>query len=106
MAYYANPEERARLIAGLYDLARFLRDHPDAPAPRWADVLVFPPEGTYEERRAEVDRIAASIGAEITNWTEDHGHYAASRGFGPVQYRVVAISAYARSRQEKAGAGA
>ena len=69
----------------------FLQDHPDVPAPRWADVYVFPPRGTDEQMRAEIDQIAARIGAEATD-DADHGHYAASRHFGPVQYRAVAIS--------------
>ena len=43
MSYYANSEERAGLIAGLRDLAQFLDQNPDVPAPRWADLLVFPP---------------------------------------------------------------
>jgi hypothetical protein len=88
---YANADERGRLIAGFRALADFLQDHPDVPAPYWADVYVFPPRSTDEQMRAEIDQIAARIGAE----TEDdaaYGHYAAARHFGPVQYRAVAIS--------------
>ena len=64
---YANADERGRLIAGLRALADFLQDHPDVPAPRWADVYVFPPRGTDEQMRAEIDQIAARIGAEATD---------------------------------------
>jgi hypothetical protein len=106
MAYYANEHERSRLIAGLYELATFLQDHPDVPSPRWADVMVFPPDGTEEEMRAEVDSIAARIGAEVTDWIKDRGHYTASRNFGPVQYRAVAINGYARPRQAADETGA
>jgi hypothetical protein len=88
---YANADERGRLIAGLRALAAFLQDHPYVPAPRWADVYVFPPRGADEQMRAEIDQIAARIGTVVTDDT-DHGHYAASRHFGPVQYRAVAIS--------------
>ena len=87
---YANADERGRLIAGLRALAAFLQDHPDVPAPRWTDVYVFPPRGTDEQMRAEIDQIAALIGAESTN-DAAYGHYAAARLFGPVQYRAVAI---------------
>ena len=45
MSYYANSEERARLIAGLRDLAEFLDQNPQVPAPRSTDLLVFPPAG-------------------------------------------------------------
>jgi hypothetical protein len=38
---YGNAEERGSLIAGLRDLADFLEEHPEAPVPWRADVLVF-----------------------------------------------------------------
>jgi hypothetical protein len=88
---YANADERSRLVAGFRALADFLQDHPDVPAPRWADVYVFPPRGTDGQMRAEIDQIAARIGAEPIDDTA-YGHYAAARRFGPVQYRAVAIS--------------
>ena len=86
---YASQDERNRLIDGLRALANFLHDHPDVPAPRWADVLVFPPDGTDEEERAEIDVIASRIGAEPVETIS--GHYSTSLSFGPVQYRAVAI---------------
>src|SRR5437879_1482405 len=86
---YASQDDRNRLIGGLRALAQFLNDHPDVPAPRWADVLVFPPDGTDEEERAEIDVIASRIGAEPVETIS--GHYSASLGFGPVRYRAVAI---------------
>jgi hypothetical protein len=87
---YANADERGRLIAGLRALADFLQDHQDVPAPRWAYVYVFPPRGADEQMRAEIDQIAARIGAEPTD-DAAYGHYAAACLFGPVQYRAVAI---------------
>jgi hypothetical protein len=89
MAYYANPDERDRLIGGLRALAEFLQDHSDVPAPRWADVLVFPPDGTDEEERAEIDAIASRIGT-ATNESAS-GHYSACLTFGPVAYQAIAI---------------
>ena len=50
MNYYANDEERVRLIAGLRDLADFLDQNPDVPAPWGADVLVFPTEASDMRR--------------------------------------------------------
>jgi len=88
MAFYADADQRARLIAGLLDLAVFLEVSPDVPAPLYADVLVFPPDGTDAERRAEIDAIAARIGGTAETIC---GHYVVSRFFGPVQYRAVAI---------------
>lgn len=80
---------RNQLITGLLDLAVFLEAHPDIPAPHCADVLVFPADGTDDEQRAEIDAIAAQIGVDAIE--SRSGHYSASRDFGPVQYRAVAI---------------
>ena len=63
MSYYANSEERAELIAGLRELAEFLDQNPQVPAPRSTDLLVFPPDGSDAEMFAEIDVIAGQIGA-------------------------------------------
>jgi hypothetical protein len=59
--------------------------------PRWADIYVFPPRGADEQMRTEIDQVAARMGTVVT---DDAGHCVASRHFGPVQYRAVAISAH------------
>ena len=87
MSYYANNSERMQLIKGLHELAEFIKDNEDVPVPRDIDVLVFPHEINDETRRREIDRIAALIGVV----PEDTGHYVASRRFGLVEYRAVAI---------------
>lgn len=99
MAYYANPDERDRLIGGLRTLAEFLRGHPDVPAPRWASLLVFPPDGTDEEQRAEIDVIASRIGAQTSE--SSGGHYSASVVFGPVEYRAIAIPKTSEASDEE-----
>jgi hypothetical protein len=91
VTYYASDDERDRLIGGLRTLAQFLQDHPGIPAPRWTDVLVFPPDGPDEEQRAEIDVIASRIGAETSE--SARGHYSCAISFGPVEYRAVAIPA-------------
>jgi hypothetical protein len=85
MNHYANDQERVRLIAGLHDLAEFLDQNPQVPAPRYADLLVFPPDGTDAEMFAEIDIIAGRAGTTVSadNFA---GHYRAVRKFGPVQY--------------------
>jgi hypothetical protein len=89
MTYYASTGQRSRLIAGLRGLAEFLESTPDAPAPQYADVHVFPSDGNNAQQRAEIDAIATRIGAEAQETIG--GHYIAVRCFGPVQYRAVAI---------------
>ena len=103
MTYYANDQERVRLIAGLRDLAEFLDQNPQVPAPRYADLLVFPPRATNAEMFAEVDVIAGQIGVTASQNDTPDRHYIASRYFGPVQYRAVAIPQAARNdRNEEA----
>jgi hypothetical protein len=100
MSYYANSEERAELIAGLRALADFLDQNSQIPAPRFADLLVFPPNGSDAEMFAEIDVIAALIGTTASDADSPAGHYSAMRGFGPVQYRAVAIPNSARHQSE------
>ena len=95
-----NSEERRQLIAGLRELAEFLDQNPQIPAPWRADVLVFPPNGSDAEMFAEIDVIAEQIGATASDADSPAGHYSAVRDFGPVQYRAVAIPNSARSRSE------
>jgi hypothetical protein len=90
---YANDKERSNLITGLRDLADFLEGRPEVPAPRWADLMVFPPAGTNSEMRQEIDDIAVLIGSGIDDQVPGYDHYTTSRSFGPVQYRAVAIPA-------------
>ena len=61
---------------------------PEVPAPSYADVFIFPPDGADPERHAEIDVIAAQIRETPETVC---GHYVVSRFFGPVQYRAVAI---------------
>ena len=96
---YGNAEERGSLTAGLRDLADFLEENPEAPVPRHADVLVFPPTGTDMQMKAEIDRIAALIDAAVNDQTADSGHYTASRKFGPVQYEAVVIPSRWKARR-------
>ena len=100
MNHYANDEQRVRLIAGLRDLADFLDRNPDVPAPREADLLVFPPDASDAEMFAEVDTIAVLIGSPASDSDSPRGHYSAVRSFGPVQYRAVAIPYRARKEDE------
>jgi hypothetical protein len=101
MNYYANSEERSGLIAGLRELADFLDRNQQVPAPRRTDMLVFPPAGSDAEMFTEIDAIASRIGATASDADSPAGHYSASRDFGPVQYRAVAIPHAARHHQDE-----
>lgn len=99
MNYYANDEERVRLIAGLRDLADFLAKNPEVPAPWGTEILVFPVESGDAEMFAEIDTIAELIGSTASVADSPRGHYRAVRNFGPVQYRAVAIPRSARDSE-------
>ena len=100
MNHYANPEERARVIAGLRDLADFLDRNPQVPAPGYTDLLVFPPIGSDAVMFAEIDAIAELVGTTASDADSPRGHYSAVRDFGPVQYRAIAIPHSARRQSE------
>jgi hypothetical protein len=88
---YTDTTGRQALIAGLRALADFLESNPGVPAPKHTtDVLVFPPSASDDEKKREIDVIASRIGSGTET---SHGHYTASRRFGPVEYRAVAIPA-------------
>jgi hypothetical protein len=98
MNYYANDDQRARLVAGLRDLADFLDQNPEVPAPWGTDLLVFPPEASDAEMFAEIDTIAGLIGSTASDDGSPNGHYSAVRNFGLVQYRAIAIPRRARKK--------
>jgi hypothetical protein len=99
MNYYANDEERVRLIAGLRGLADFLDQNPEVPTPWGTDILVFPVKAGDAEMFAEIDTIARLIGSTASDADSPRGHYSAVRNFGPVQYRAVAIPHSARDNE-------
>src|ERR1700733_6118813 len=91
MNFYANSEQRGRLVAGLRELADFLAANADVPVPPRAEVLVFPPPGSNAEMFAEIDLIAEQIGTTASDANSLAGHYSTCLDFGLVQYRAVAI---------------
>ena len=96
---YADFTERTSLIGGLRDLADYLESSPDLPTTNGATVYAFPPEGDCAAMRAEIDAIAVRLGT--TAHPTAHGdHYTATRSFGPVEYRAVAICQHHHDEQE------
>lgn len=98
---YASTNERAALIGGLRDLADYLESNPGVPAPIYSDVFTFPPDGDWAVMRAEIDSIAARLG--VAGRETGGGHYVATRSFGPIEYRAVAIPRTNDSDNEQSG---
>jgi hypothetical protein len=80
---------RAQFINGLRDLANFLGAHFGFPVPDSAEITIFPDGASYADRCANVDRLALALGATTKN---SLGHYSTERAFGPITYRIVAVS--------------
>lgn len=97
---YANPARRPGVIRGLRELAAMLESCPDIPAPYTVNVLVFLPDGTDSAIFAEVNRVAALLGVPVQDDTVQHAHYTASKSFGPVSYRAIAIPSRTRAYHE------
>ncbi len=90
----SNDNRRQELIQGLRDLAGFLEANPDVPADGRCTYM-FHTDGTDEEQRAEVDRIAELIGEDAVD--SGTGHYNATKHFGRVEYEVSAIDEATRA---------
>jgi hypothetical protein len=86
---YADPTERAALIDGLRALADYLESTPEVPAPAYPVIYTFPPDSDWTAKRAEIDAIAARLA--VPAHRTGGGHYVATRFFGPIEYRAVAI---------------
>ena len=89
--------DRIDFIAGLYALADFLDANPALPIPLFRAEILIHVDGSDDEQRAEVDRLAELLGTSVDDETGDGGHYTAMRSFGPVEYRCVAIPAAVRA---------
>jgi len=90
---YSDTNQRAQLIAGLRAIANFLESRPEMPAPRTADLMVFPSRDEDAVMCAEIDKIAALLGTSIDAEDIEYGHYGTRLDFGPVTYKAVAVKA-------------
>lgn len=87
---HADSTGRAALIGGLRALADFRESNPEVPAPGYADVFIFPPDGTCAGARAEIDVIAVLLGTTACQ-AGDRQHYIVTRSSGQVDYWADAI---------------
>ena len=86
----SDETRRAEVAAALRALASFIEEHPDLPLP-WNVPAAPHLDGTDEDDRAEVDRIAAILG--VAPHQNGPSHYEVHRDFGArVSYGAVAIT--------------
>jgi hypothetical protein len=92
----ATDQTRAEFTAALRELADFIDAHPDLPLPYSAKLQVHL-DGTDEQDRADVDRIAGIL--DVQPQSSPRGHYRAERDFGcRVEYAAAAIPAQVMRR--------
>jgi hypothetical protein len=88
--YTTNPAVQARFTRSLRELADYLDRNPAVPVPAFgASLTMYASPG--DDGRTQVDDIAALMGAGTCDETAHHGHYWATRSFGPIGYEIVAI---------------
>jgi hypothetical protein len=92
MSFTTDPAIRQAFITGLVDLVWYLASHPVIPVPRYGTQILLSASSTDDGGCAQVDHFARQLGAITENTVADDGHYAAERSFGPVGYRMIAIS--------------
>ena len=89
---------RQAFITGLRDLACYLASHPAVPVPWHGTEICSQPAAPTTAAARKVDHFARQLGVTPHDDLADTGHYRAVRSFGPVGYRMTAISEHAMAR--------
>jgi hypothetical protein len=92
---------RADMVAGLRALADFLEANPAVPVPRYGHVFSVSTSGSDEQKRSQVKFAGLAIGEDVTDNAEDSQCWT-QREFGPVSYRVFAVSDASQQRYQRA----
>jgi hypothetical protein len=98
MSFSTDPGTRQAFITGLRDLADYLDEHPAVPVPRYGTEVYLSAASTDDGGCAQVRQFARQLGITPPKTISYSGHYEAARRFGPVGYRMIAISAAAMAR--------
>ena len=93
MSVTTDPATRQAFITGLRDLADYLDRHPVVPVPAHGTEIYLSATLIDYGGCAQVDHFARQTGVPVTDNTAHGGHYQAVRSFGPVGYRMTALSA-------------
>jgi hypothetical protein len=89
---------RQAFITGLRDLAWYLASHPAVPVPRYGTEILLSADSTDDDGCAQVDHFGRQLGVTPEDDLAQCGRYSAVRSFGPVGYRMTAISEHAMAR--------
>jgi hypothetical protein len=102
MSFTADPGTRQAFITGLRDLADYLDQHPAVPVPTYGTEVYLSASSTDDGGCAQVSQFARQLGITPPKTISYSGHYEAARSFGPVGYRMIAISEQAMARHRAA----
>jgi hypothetical protein len=91
-------DTRQAFITGLRDLADYLDQHPAVAIPAYGTDILLSAASADDGGCAQVDHFARQLGVPVENSLAYSGHYVATRSFGPIGYRMVAISDAAMAR--------
>src|SRR5436190_2725938 len=94
----ATAEARQAFITGLRDLADYLASHPAVAIPAHGTEILLSAASADDGGCAQADYFARQLGVPVCNELACGGHYRAARSFGPVGYRMTAISEAAMAR--------
>ena len=102
MSLTTDAATRHAFITGLRDLADYLDRHPAVAVPAHGTEILLSAASADDGGCAQVDRFARQLGVPVENSLAYDGHYRAARSFGPVGYRMTAISDHAMARYHAA----
>jgi hypothetical protein len=102
MSSTTDTATRQAFITGLRDLADYLDQHPAVAIPVHGTEILLSAASADDGGCAQVDYFARQLGVPVENSLAYDGHYRAARSFGPVGYRMVAISEAAMARYHAA----
>jgi hypothetical protein len=92
MSVTTDPAIRQAFITGLRNLADYLDQHPAVPVPKYGTEVYLHASSTDDGGCTQVRRFARQLGITPPGNVSYSGHYEAVRCFGPVGYRMIAIS--------------
>ena len=98
MSLTTDTATRQAFITGLRDLADYLDQYPAVAIPAYGTDILLSANSADDGGCAQIDHFARQLGVPVENSLAYSGHYAAARSFGPVGYRMVAISDAAMAR--------
>jgi hypothetical protein len=95
MSFTTDTAARQAFITGLRHLADYLDRHPVLPVPVYGTEIYLTADRIENGGCSQVNEFARQLGIAATAISSESAHYEAVMSFGPVGYRMTAISEHA-----------